>query len=129
MRQNDYFKIAIVLILIGCCMVKYLGCNELPPVQEEERLEKVKNTVFVFLEALKKEDISLAARYSSENALESAMAIPVDHIDQFSIHDIDSDKKTAQVSTMINEQHETEVYLLRTNDGWKVNGLIGKESL
>lgn len=147
MDLKDIGKIVVLLVLFGLCIMKYTGCanpqtssntkieqqedvqqnqdDQEIPQEDNAKVKKIKTKVFAFLDALQKEDIPLAVELSTENAVASAMSIPVDHIEKYEIINVDYDRYSAQATAQINDQYITEVYLLKKMFGdWKVKSTI-----
>ncbi len=133
MRLNTITKFVVLCALFFLCLSKYFGCMQTK--QGDSSRNKIKHTqqiegyLVAFLDALQAEDIPMAARYASDNALESAMSIPVDHIYKYEILDIEHDQYTAQARTEINGEVQTEIYLLHQNDEWLINSTISLKAL
>ncbi len=125
MRRSTIGKIGLLAILLFLCIGKYAGCFSIGS-KPDHRIENVKRNIHVFMNALQEENIAKAASVSTEKALASAMNIPVLHIDSYTIVNIEADNRTAQVSTIINESVDTEIYLQNKNSEWVVSSTISR---
>ena len=127
-----WVKISVLLCLLLFCAMKYVGCfSILQPKSKAELIEKEKfrNSLIVeqthsFLAALQAEDLDKATEFATLRGLETVMKIPIDHLEYYEILNIDSDKHSAEVETLVNGSVRTIVYLKKEGNTWLVNSVI-----
>ena len=131
MKRNDFLKIAVLILLLVFCVVKYSGYFYSSPqkiaIKKEEKRTRdidINNQTAAFLTSLTAEDLDKATEFATLRGLESVMKIPVDHIANYEIIEIQSDKYSAEVETMVNGSVRTIVYLKKEGNKWLVNSVI-----